>query len=266
MNHCLVDTCVNLTDESFIGNEDKIIDNAKKNNVKKLVLIGNNLESSQSSLKLAQKYNFISSVGYHPHNAREWSKGSFQKLMKLSSFKEVKAIGECGLDNHRDHSSPETQIKVFMNHISLAKETQLPLYIHERDAFDQMYSILKNHLASCSRAVIHCFTGSENSLIDYLDLGLYIGQTGWICDDRRGKHLREFINLIPDDKLLIETDSPYLSPYITSEDKNVNSRMRYNNEPAYLVEIAKEIAKYRGQTYEHICNITFENYIKFFEA
>ena len=82
----------------------------------------------------------------------------------------------------------------------------------------------------------------------------------------RDRHLREFINLIPDDKLLIETDSPYLSPYITSEDKNVNSRMRYNNEPAYLVEIAKEIAKYRGQTYEHICNITFENYIKFFEA
>ena len=98
MNHCLVDTCVNLTDDSFIGNEDKIIDNAKKNNVKKLVLIGNNLESSQSSLKLAQKYNFISSVGYHPHNAREWSKGSYQKLMELSSFKEVKAIGECGLD------------------------------------------------------------------------------------------------------------------------------------------------------------------------
>ena len=96
MNHCLVDTCVNLTDESFVGNEDKIIDNAKRNNVEKLVLIGNNLESSRSSLKLAQKYNFISSVGYHPHNAKEWVKGSYQKLLGLSSIKEVKTIGEGG--------------------------------------------------------------------------------------------------------------------------------------------------------------------------
>ena len=142
-----------------------------------------------------------------------------------------------------------------MNHISLAKETQLPLYIHERDAFDQMYSILKNHLASCSRAVIHCFTGSENSLIDYLDLGLYIGQTGWICDDRRGKHLREFINLIPDDKLLIETDSPYLSPEPKRGRKNNSSNLIY---------IAQCIANIINKPFEETAEQIRLNSVKFF--
>ena len=114
------------------------------------------------------------------------------------------------------------------------------------------------------KVLIHCFTGTKNSLIDYLDLGVHIGLTGWVCDDRRGKHLRDFIDIIPDDKLLIETDSPYLSPYISSKKPEVTSGMKHLNKPAYLVEVAKDVAKYRNQSYDHICEITYQNYVNFF--
>ncbi len=146
----------------------------------------------------------------------------------------------------------------------IAKETKLPLFVHERDAFHQMHSILKENIDECENIVVHCFTGTKNSLIDYLDLGVHIGLTGWVCDDRRGKHLRDFIDIIPDDKLLIETDSPYLSPYISSKKPEVTSGMKHLNKPAYLVEVAKDVAKYRNQSYDHICEITYQNYLNFF--
>ena len=127
-----------------------------------------------------------------------------------------------------------------------------------------MHSIIKDNVKDCDKIVVHCFTGTKNALIDYLDLGVHIGLTGWICDDRRGKHLRDFINIIPDDKLFIETDSPYLSPYISSKKPEVTSAMKHLNKPEYLVEVAKDVAKYRNQSYDYICEITYQNYLKFF--
>ena len=266
MSNKLVDICVNLMDKVFFEKENVVIEEAKKNNVFKMVLVGNDLDSSKKAVAMAEEFNFISTAGYHPHNAKEWTKDSYKSLLKITKSNYVKAIGECGLDFNRNFSPPETQNKIFLNHISLAKETKLPMFIHERDAFYQMHSILKENISECKNIVIHCFTGTKNALIDYLDLGVYIGLTGWVCDDRRGKHLRDFINIIPDDKLLIETDSPYLSPYISSKKPDVTSEMKHLNKPAYLTEVAKSVAKYRGQSYDNICNITYENYQNFFET
>ena len=264
MSKNLADICVNLTDKVFSGKEENIIDDANKKNVTKMILVGNDFSSSEKCQKLAHKYNFISTAGYHPHNAKEWKKDSYKKLLKLIEFENVRAIGECGLDFNRNFSKPEIQHEVFSKHIDLAKETGLPLFVHERDAFHQMHKILSENIADCEKVVVHCFTGTKNALEDYLSLGIYIGLTGWICDDRRGKHLRDFINIIPDDKLLIETDSPYLSPFVSSREPNITSEMKHLNKPAYLPEIAKTLAKCRNQTYEHICDITYKNYINFF--
>ena len=260
----LVDICVNLTDKVFLGNEETIIDEAKKNNVTKIVLVGNDLESSKSVVRLAEKFDFVATAGYHPHNAKDWNSSSYSELLSLLNNDRVKAVGECGLDFNRNFSTPEVQHTVFMNHISLAKEKKLPLFVHERDAFHQMHNILKNNIEDCKNIVVHCFTGTKNALIDYLDLGVYIGLTGWICDDRRGKHLRDFIHIIPDDKLLIETDSPYLSPYISRKESEITSAMKQINKPEYLVEVAKDVAKYRNQSYDYICETTYNNYQKFF--
>ena len=260
----LADICVNLTDKVFLGKEDTIINEAKKNNVTKMVLVGNDLDSSKSVMRLAEKFDFVATAGYHPHNAKDWNSSSYSELLSLLNNRGVKAVGECGLDFNRNFSAPEVQHNVFMNHISLAKETKLPLFVHERDAFHQMHSILKNNIEDCKNIVVHCFTGTKNALIDYLDLGVYIGLTGWICDDRRGKHLRDFINIIPDDKLLVETDSPYLSPYISRKESEITSAMKQINKPEYLVEVAKDVAKYRNQSYDYICETTYNNYQKFF--
>ena len=265
MSNKLVDICVNLTDNVFSGKEKIIIDDACKNGVFKMVLVGNNLESSKKVSKLAEQFNLISTAGYHPHNAKDWDAKSYNELLEIIKLEQVKAVGECGLDFNRNFSTPEIQNTVFLNHIKLAKETKLPLFVHERDAFHQMYSILKKNINECENIVVHCFTGTKNALIDYLDLGVYIGLTGWVCDDRRGKHLRDFISIIPDNKLLIETDSPYLSPYISSKKPQVTSAMKHLNKPEYLVEVAKDVAKYRNQSYDYVCKTTYQNYMKFFE-
>ena len=264
MSNKLVDICVNLTDGIFSGKEKTIIDEANKNGVAKMVLVGNDLESSKKVSKLAEQFNLISTAGYHPHNAKDWDVKSYNELLEIIKLEQVKAVGECGLDFNRNFSTPEIQNIVFLEHITIAKETSLPLFVHERDAFHQMHSILKENIDECENIVVHCFTGTKNSLIDYLDLGVHIGLTGWVCDDRRGKHLRDFIDIIPDDKLLIETDSPYLSPYISSKKPEVTSGMKHLNKPAYLVEVAKDVAKYRNQSYDHICEITYQNYLNFF--
>ena len=142
MSKNLVDICVNLTDEVFSGNEDSIIDEANQKNITKMVLVGNDLKSSKKCQILAQKYNFFSTAGYHPHNAKEWDENSYTELQKLIKFENVRAVGECGLDFNRNFSSPEIQHEVFEKHIDLAKETGLPLFVHERDAFHQMHKII----------------------------------------------------------------------------------------------------------------------------
>ncbi|MGB1239450.1 MAG: TatD family hydrolase, partial [Pseudomonadales bacterium] len=164
-----------------------------------------------------------------------------------------------GLDFNRNFSSPEAQVEAFSRQLALASEVGKPLFLHERDAFDTQFAMLKKHRANFSEAVIHCFTGSHQDLRAYLSLGMYIGVTGWVCDERRGAQLQDAVKFIPDDKLLIETDTPYLTP------RTLPNRLRKRkNEPANLGHIASTIAALRGQSVEHIREMTMSNSKRFF--
>jgi TatD DNase family protein len=169
-------------------------------------------------------------------------------------------VGETGLDFNRDFSPRPTQVTVFETQLQLAAKTGKPLFLHERDAFDTQYDILKNQRNTISNAVVHCFTGKESELRAYLDLGLYIGITGWICDERRGQELQRIVRYIPDDRLLIETDGPYLLP----RDLRPRPKSR-RNEPRYLPHIASRIAELRQQSPEFIEEQTRKNTITCFD-
>jgi TatD DNase family protein len=162
-------------------------------------------------------------------------------------------LGEMGLDFNRNFSSKEEQIFCFESQLSLVNSISKPLFLHQRDAHEEFLSILDNHKFT-QKLIVHCFTGNISELEDYLKRDFYIGITGWVCDLKRGKELRECINHIPQDKLLIETDSPYLSP---------RKKIR-RNEPKFLIDVAEEIARLRKETRESIINSSYENSLDFF--
>lgn len=174
------------------------------------------------------------------------------RIQELAELDHVVAIGETGLDYYRNFSSREEQRSVFTKHLHIAAQLDMPLFIHDRESDGEMCELLTQHLSS--PAVVHCFTGTQSELMRYLDLGCYIGITGWVCDERRGQPLASLIEDIPLDRLLIETDSPYLLPR-TIEPKPKSRR----NEPKYLPYVAKKIASLVGKTEEDIGNITAEN-------
>ena len=171
----------------------------------------------------------------------------------------VVAVGECGLDYFRNFSPREAQLEAFRSQLDIAADTGLPVFLHQRDAHDDFVATLEPALNKISRAVAHCFTGEGESMREYLAMGLWIGITGWICDERRGAHLQEIVGEIPDDKLLIETDAPYLLPR-TLKPKPKSRR----NEPAHLTEVLRVVAAARGQSEQHVAEITTANAIKFF--
>ena len=266
MKDSLIDICFNFTDDFFRSNEESFIKKAKEVGVSHFIVIGNDLKSSQLALQLANKYkdSCYTSAGYHPHNAKLWNDESYKQLKEIAQESKCKAIGECGLDFYRDFSPRDKQIEAFHQHISLAAETSLPIFIHERGSFQDMIAILKERRQELSRAVVHCFTGQKEELEAYLALDMYIGLTGWICDEKRGTHLREFINIIPNDRLMVETDAPYLSPFITSTDPSITEDQRHNNRPEYLPTVVEQIAKSRDQSYNEICSYTTTNARTFF--
>jgi len=179
-------------------------------------------------------------------------------LEKLKSIN-PHAIGETGLDYFRNISPPPTQRKSFQMHIEIAKELSLPLYLHQRDAHDDFIKIVEKNIKNLPKFVVHCFTGTQAQLDQYIELGAYIGLTGWICDAKRNVDLRQSIKNIPIEKMMIETDCPYLIP------KNLVSRPKNNiNEPKYLPHIASEICELIGVEIEEFKSVTSKNAINFF--
>jgi len=177
-------------------------------------------------------------VGIHPHNADSAKQEDFAALEQmLSENRNLVAVGECGLDYDRMFSTKENQIRCLEKHIVLAERLDLPLFLHERSAADDFIKRFKNHPEICKKSVVHCFTGNQETLRKYLDMGFYIGITGWICDDVRGKELREAVKLIPLDKILVETDAPYLTP------KNVPGLSR-TNVPENIKYVISELSKH----------------------
>ena len=236
----MIDIGVNLTNTRFDKDRAAVIKRAKLANIEAMLVTGTNVAESQLALKLCQENPaFLSSTaGVHPHDADNVSDNYLDELRALACQKQVKAIGECGLDYNRNFSTPINQQRVFAEQVSLASEVKLPLFLHQRDAFDSWLGILLPYISKVPALVTHCFTGNLRQLNQCLEHGMYIGITGWICDERRGQALREIIKHIPLDRLLIETDAPYLTP------RNIRPKPKSSrNEPSYLSFVVDVIAK-----------------------
>lgn len=257
----MIDIGVNLTNRQFANDKDAVILRAKEAGVTGIVLTGTNCESSAMAADLAALYPQFaySTAGVHPHDAIEVDDLSLSIIRDLAAQPQVVAIGECGLDFNRDFSPRLRQEEVFEAQLQLAVELNMPVFLHCRDAHQRFIEILTPWLSKLPGAVLHCFTGSKIELEQCLALGLYIGITGWICDERRGQELRSIVSLIPDDKIMLETDAPFLLPRTLSP--KPKSR---RNEPCYLFDIAREVAALRQQNVEQLIVKSTENSHRFF--
>lgn len=254
----LFDIGANLTHPSFQHDMDAVLDRAQQANIQEFLITGTSIEESKHAAQLAAGYpgRFYSTAGVHPHDADQYNDDSNRVLQELAALPQVVAIGECGLDFNRNFSSQEHQIKAFERQLELAITLQMPLFLHERDAHRTQWEILSHYRDQLNGAVIHCFTGDKDQAFAYLDLDMYIGITGWICDERRGYHLHEFVGDIPLDRLLIETDAPYLMPRVKPKPKLPSSR---RNEPCTLPYVLQALVQHSDHSAEQLATATREN-------
>ena len=261
MPYPLVDIGANLTHDSFDDDRDDVMQRARDAGVTRMVVTGASTQGSRDAAALAEANPGVlwATAGVHPHHASDYDEATDELIRELAGHDAVVAVGECGLDYFRNFSPREDQLAAFRAQLEIASETALPVFLHQRDAHDDFVEVPEPALPRLSRAVAHCFTGEHESLREYLAMGLWIGVTGWICDERRGQHLHDIVPAVPDNRLLIETDAPYLLPRTLSP--KPKSR---RNEPAYLPEVLRVVAEARGQSEEHVARITTENAIEFF--
>ena len=256
-----IDIACNFTHPSLRINLDEIVKNAEAVNVKKFVLLSASLKDLEpiQEIHSLDRSKFFTTAGIHPHHANEINALNGRSLQSLLQSSNPNVIGETGLDYFRNISPPETQRESFKMHIEIAQELNLPLYLHQRDAHEDFVRIIKNYGDEFPKFIVHCFTGTQQQLDDYLDLGAYIGLTGWICDEKRNQNLRASIKNIPLDKIMLETDCPYLLP------KNLPNKPKKNiNEPKYLPHIALEVSTLMSVKLEDLQVNAYTNTIKFF--
>ncbi|WP_423802984.1 TatD family hydrolase [Paenibacillus dendrobii] len=259
----IIDIGVNLTNRSFDKDREEVLNRAEAEGVSPLIITGTSVESSREAMKYAEQFpgKLYSTAGVHPHDVKACTADTLDRLRELAALPQVVAIGECGLDYNRDFSPRDVQRHWFREQIKLAEELDLPLFLHERDAHADFASIMQEHPGMISRSVVHCFTGSGDELHAYLDMGFHIGITGWICDERRGQHLRELVKDIPLNRLMIETDAPYLTPR-DMRPKPKSGR----NEPAFLTHIVHVIASCMGKDAEEVASQTTRTAKAFFKV
>src|SRR6185295_10036315 len=229
----LIDIGINLSHDSFDADRDAVMTRARDAGVVQMVVTGSSEESTARALSLARAHpgRLFSTAGVHPHHAADVTPETLPVLDQAAREREVVAVGECGLDYFRDFSPRDLQRLAFGWQLEIAAKLGKPVFLHHRDAHEDFIAILKEHRVQ--RGVAHCFTAGEKERDAYLDLGLHIGITGWICDERRGTHLREVVKGIPSDRLMIETDAPYLLP----RDLKPAPKSR-RNEPQFLPHVA----------------------------
>jgi TatD DNase family protein len=247
----LIDIGANLTSRRFANDLDEVLARARQAAVTHIVVTGTSEGVSREALHLAQQQpGFLSATaGVHPHDARHWQRDSVHRLMELLEQPEVVAVGECGLDFNRDFSPRDEQMVCFEAQLQLAVEVQKPVFLHQRDAHSTFLTVLKKYRPQLKGAVVHCFTGDKEELRDYLDLDCHIGITGWLCDPKRGADLRAQVAAIPAQRLMIETDAPYLTP------KNLPKNTKKNrNEPAFLPAVLETLAECRGESAQVLAN------------
>jgi len=255
----LIDIGANLSHDSFDHDRDAVLQRARDAGVAQLVVTGASREHSPKALALAQAHPgfLFATAGVHPHHASEYTDECDAEMRALHAHAEVVAVGECGLDYFRDLSPRPAQRRAFERQLQIGVDLAVegvaadglavdgmrkPLFLHQRDAHADFMAMMKNFDGRLGPAVVHCFTGSRAELFDYLDQDWHIGITGWLCDERRGQHLRELVKHIPGNRLMIETDAPYLLPRTV---KPQPSHRR--NEPMYLAHIVEELARDRGE-------------------
>ena len=233
------DIGVNLTDKRL--SFEPVLARALAVDVKHIIITGTSLDKSQQAIQLAEQYpsHLSTTVGVHPHDASQFTDQTIHALKTLAKSSQVVAIGECGLDFNRNFSTPKEQLFAFEEQLKLACELGLPVFLHERDAFDAQIELLSKYRSDLKGGVVHCFTGNIEQMNRYLGLGLYIGITGWVCDLKRGQALREAVKSLPLNRILLETDAPYLRPKGLANNRKVDNG---NNEPAYLPNVAGEVA------------------------
>jgi len=249
----LFDTHCHLEDPAFIKDIDKVIDRIKFANVCAAMIVGTNIKRSKKAVDLATSNDiFFASVGFHPHDAKNCSEDSLNYMIKLAENHKVRAWGEIGLDFNRMYSTIKDQEKWFIRQLEIAYQLDLPIIFHERDTKGRFLEILKSYNQKKYNGVIHCFSGSPKELDAYLELGLHIGITGVITINKRGADLRKLARLIPPERILVETDAPYLTP---APEKNRIKR----NEPAFVKSVLLKIAEVRQENPEYLANIIWEN-------
>jgi len=257
----LVDIGANLAHHSFDDDRDEVLQRAADAGVSTLIITGSSDDSNVAALKLAEQHKraLYSTAGVHPHHASDYSETSDAVIRECIANEQCVAVGECGLDYFRMVSPREAKLDAFRAQLDIAVESGHPVFLHQRDAHDDFVDVLEPVLPKLSRAVAHCFTGESESLREFVAMGLYIGITGWICDERRGTHLKDIVSCVPDDRLMLETDAPYLLPR-TIRPKPKSRR----NEPAYLPEVLKTVAEARGQSEQQVAEMTTANAKRFF--
>lgn len=252
----LIDIGVNLTHDSFDADRDDIISRAAEAGVERLIVTGANVSGSIQAIALADQRpgQIFATAGVHPHHASEYTSELGDQLVSLSQLPAVVAVGECGLDFFRNFSPRENQLVAFRSQLDIAVRAQKPVFLHQRDAHSKFVEVLEDYSSDLTGGVAHCFTGGQAELQRYLELGLYIGITGWICDERRGAELREAVGAIPMNRLLLETDAPYLLP----RDIDTKPAAR-RNEPALLPHILLRLATEMDQDPELVAAASTEN-------
>ncbi|MBU1912700.1 MAG: TatD family hydrolase [Candidatus Omnitrophica bacterium] len=246
----LIDTHCHLDFKDFNDDFEAVLKRSIDSGIKFIINVGSSLEGTARSLKIAQENDFIyAAIGIHPHEADKVSENDFKIFARLLKKPKVVAIGEIGLDYYRNISSMENQKKLFTRLLETAKGASLPLIIHNRDSHEDMIGILKNIMGNSLNGVMHCFSGDEKFLKTCLDMGFFISFTCNITYKNAGK-LREIVKLVPMDRLLLETDAPFLAP------QDFRGK---RNEPMYVRYVAEEISKIKGLSFEEVAMATTNN-------
>ncbi len=255
-----IDIGINLTNKQFYNEQEEIINRALDNGVEQMILTGTSVRGSKESAEIAEDYPEIlfSTAGIHPHDAKSFNNESIHELRKLLKLEQVVSVGECGLDFDRDFSPRSIQEKCYRAQLELSIEVNKPLFLHERSAFKRFNEITDEYLSKLPKAVVHCFTGTLEEAKIYLDKGFYLGFTGAISDQGRFKHLEKVIKYVPLDRMMIETDAPFMLP------KNMPRMQSRRNEPSFLPFVAQTIANVKKISISEVADVTTEVAKSFF--
>jgi TatD DNase family protein len=257
----LIDIGANLAHDSFDADRDAVLARARQAGVGTIIVTGSDAESAYRALQLARAHpGFLyATAGLHPHHAARLDDTTLAALNAVAQAAETVATGEMGLDFFRDFAPRPVQEQAFQRQLEMAAAIGKPVFLHQRDAHARFLPILREQLARLPAAVVHCFTGTREELRDYLEAGLYIGITGWICDERRGQSLAECVRDIPLDRLMLETDAPYLLP------RSLRPRPAgRRNEPMYLPAVLAAVAQALGRDTDEVAATTTATARRFF--